>query len=55
MAHTVILNENTFLRDGYVFSGWNTKKDGSGTAYEDKAVFAVPAADTVLFAQWEKL
>ena len=55
MEHTVILNENTFLRDGYVFSGWNTRKDGSGTAYEDKAVFAVPDEDTVLFAQWEKI
>ena len=55
MAHTVILNENAYMREGYVFSGWNTKKDGSGTAYDDKALFAVPAADTVLYAQWEKI
>ena len=29
------LNQNTFTRDGYLFNGWNTKADGSGTSYTD--------------------
>ena len=31
------LTENNYSRAGYLFAGWNTKPDGSGTAYEDKA------------------
>ena len=30
------LNKNTFTRVGYIFNGWNTKKDGSGTAYTEQ-------------------
>ena len=38
-------------RDGYVFAGWNTAADGSGTAYAAGATFTF-AADTTLYAQW---
>ena len=31
------LTQNTFKRTGYTFAGWNTKADGSGTSYADKA------------------
>ncbi len=31
------LTRNNYSRTGYLFVGWNTKPDGSGTAYEDKA------------------
>ena len=31
------LTENAFKRTGYVFSGWSTNADGSGTKYADKA------------------
>src|SRR5574344_1659311 len=41
-----------FLRDHYVFSGWNTKADGSGTQYADRASIEGLTADTDLFAQW---
>ena len=26
---------NPFIRDGYVFTGWNTEKDGSGKSYSE--------------------
>ena len=46
------LPENTFTREGYVFTGWNTESDGSGTSYGNKAAIA-PAEDLTLYAQWE--
>ncbi len=30
---TATISNNNFTREGYHFTGWNTKKDGSGTAY----------------------
>lgn len=50
------LPANTFKKDCYVFSKWNTKKDGSGTSYSDKASVnnLVSAGKTVtLYAQWK--
>ena len=31
------LTANGFKRNGYTFTGWNTKEDGSGKAYKNKA------------------
>ena len=44
-----------FLRQGHTFAGWNTKPDGTGTAYEAGATVAYPAeGDTMtLYAQWK--
>lgn len=47
------LTANKFTRDGYTFEGWNTKADGSGTAYADSAKIKLDA-DITLYAQWEK-
>lgn len=44
--------ENPFTREGYVFTGWNTAADGSGTAYAAGAQVTL-TADTTLYAQWE--
>lgn len=33
----VTLPANTYTRVGYTFAGWNTKKNGKGTTYADKA------------------
>ncbi len=49
---SVTLNENTFSRKDLIFSGWNTKKDGSGTAYADKASITL-TGDLTLYAQWK--
>ena len=49
------LNANTFTYTGYVFAGWNTKADGSGTTYTDSASFSelnVTSAQITLYAQW---
>ncbi len=52
-ATTAKLNPNTFTREGYTFNGWNRAANGSGTAYPDKADFAVNEANGVtLYAQW---
>ena len=52
-----ILSKNTFKRTGYTFAGWNTKKDGSGTAYADKAsvknLTATDGKKVTLYAQWK--
>lgn len=38
-------------KDGYIFAGWNTVADGSGTNYEDKAEIT-PTASITLYAKW---
>lgn len=63
------LTQNNYTRNGYVFVGWNTEPDGSGTSYEDKAeVWNLSNADwkdpttweeadkgrVTLYAQWQK-
>ena len=50
---TVALTANAFTRDGYTFAGWNTQKDGKGTAYKDKAEVKLEG-DMTLYAQWTK-
>lgn len=44
-----------FLRKGHTFAGWNTKADGTGTAYQAGADVAYPAEGNTLtlYAQWE--
>ena len=48
-----ILPANTFKRTGYTFVGWNTKADGKGTAYADKA--SVKNVNLTLYAQWKAI
>lgn len=59
---TVTLNDNTFTRPGYKFNGWNSKANGSGAAYADKAVMTIGerqsyygAVKLTLYAQWEPI
>lgn len=47
------LRKNTFIRSGYTFIGWNTKADGTGTAYTDEQSVTV-AGNMTLYAIWEK-
>ena len=53
------LTANTFTRTDYVFTGWNTKADGTGTAYADTATYTAPASEdnkiVVLYAQWKRV
>lgn len=47
------LNKNEFDKPGYVFDGWNTKPDGSGTSYVDEDSFTGDD-DIILYAQWKE-
>ena len=54
----VTLTKNGFKRTGYTFVGWNTKKDGSGKTYKNKAsvknLTAKNNGTVTLYAQWKK-
>lgn len=41
-----------FSRGGYVFIGWNTQPDGSGTAYAPDSTILLTESVTTLYAQW---
>ena len=45
--------KNEFTREGYVFTGWNTAADGSGTDYSPNEYFQFKAKANVLYAQWK--
>ena len=51
------LPANEFEKTGYVFTGWNTKKDGSGTPFEDEEkvenLCLKDGGKVVLYAQWK--
>ena len=58
---TAIVWENTsqdgttwYLRPGYIFKGWNTEPDGSGTSYAPSSTITLTRPITTLYAQWEK-
>lgn len=46
--------DNSFVRDGYEFTGWNTKMDGSGKSYAAGSTYTLTDGDDVLYAQWKK-
>jgi uncharacterized repeat protein (TIGR02543 family) len=50
------LSLNTFSREGYLFAGWNTKANGSGTAYSNgqvvKNLTSQVSGSVTLYAQW---
>lgn len=48
------LKTNTFTRENYSFKEWNTKSDGSGDSYKDKAKVTLNNGMT-LYAQWTKV
>ncbi len=45
------LSENLFALDGFLFAGWNTKADGTGTSYTDKES-VTDLGNITLYAQW---
>lgn len=48
------IKANAFTRTGYRFTNWNTKPDGSGTAYTSGQTISL-TANTTLYAQWVAL
>jgi uncharacterized protein (TIGR02145 family)/uncharacterized repeat protein (TIGR02543 family) len=53
-AADVTVKENTglLIKSGSTFAGWNTKADGSGTAYSAGVTFPMGIANITLYAQW---
>ena len=53
------LRKNEYYAKDYKFTGWNTKANGTGTAYADEASFTWSGSanneNITLYAQWEKL
>lgn len=52
---TTTASASQFTRTGYTFTGWNTKADVTGTAYNAGAAITYPAEGTTLtlYAQWK--
>ena len=52
------LTANAYQKEGYTFDGWNTKADGSGTAYKDKEKVASLTSEdkstVILYAVWKE-
>jgi len=54
---TYKLMKNTYTREDYMFTGWNTKADGSGTSYTDEQEvtnLVSSGKQLSLYAQWKK-
>ena len=51
-ATVTVLGSGTLTNSGYVFAGWNTQADGSGTALAPGATFTMGSSLVILYAQW---
>ncbi len=49
---TVLGNPGGLERSGYLFSGWNTEADGSGTTYGEGDTVAISGSNVILYALW---
>ena len=47
-----VLDQGSMVKTNYHFTGW---KNGGGTDYDPTDTFTMPAANVVLYAQWENL
>jgi uncharacterized repeat protein (TIGR02543 family) len=49
---TVLGNNGGLVKTGYVFTGWNTAANGSGTTYTQGQTFTIGTSNVTLFAVW---
>ncbi|MEK4231363.1 InlB B-repeat-containing protein [Solibacillus sp. FSL H8-0538] len=49
---TVAGNSGDLAKTGYTFTGWNTKADGTGTAYLPNGTLKMGEENVTLYAQW---
>ena len=52
---TVLGNTGSMIRTGYIFAGWNTLANGSGTSYVGSNAFTMGSSNVVLYAKWTPL
>jgi|GEM_PF-3395508 len=50
----VSIAQNGFTRPGYTFTGWNTKPQGNGTAYQPGDTLDLPKGSITVYAQWKR-
>ena len=48
---TILGNSGTLIKTDFIFSGWNTAANGSGTSYSEGDTFTINA-NTILYAKW---
>lgn len=48
---SILGNSGTLIKTDYIFSGWNTAANGSGTSYSEGDTFTINA-NTILYAKW---
>ena len=48
-----VLDQGNLTKEGFVFAGWNTKADGTGTICLPNSTFMI-TSDTTLYAVWTK-
>ncbi len=53
LGSSTTLPKATFTRSGYVFAGWNTKADGTGSSFADGANIT-PGTNVTLYAKWNQ-
>ena len=55
---TIVFNEsiqlpaNDYSKTGYLFDSWNTKADGSGTAYDNQSSYKMTTEGATLYTIW---
>ena len=50
----VVKGKGSLLKTGYQFKNWNTKRDGSGDAYNSGDALVIKNINVFLYAVWEK-
>jgi uncharacterized repeat protein (TIGR02543 family) len=51
----VMGNTGNLTREGYTFTGWNEKADGSGSSHAPNSEFKLESQNVVLYAVWTKI
>lgn len=51
---TTLSGAGTMAKDGYLFNGWNTNANGSGTGYAGGATYSA-GTNVTLYAQWQEV
>jgi hypothetical protein len=54
VALTLATNSGNLTKTGFIFDGWNTAADGSGTSYSEGATYTAHVAAT-LYAKWSAM
>ena len=51
--YATVLGQNTLVRTGYTFDGWNTKADNSGKHYDTGDKIKIENKNIFLYATWK--